>query len=156
MLGLALLVGLALATFSIADPVFETGPVSNRAGLFGAGAAALLFGTLGIGAVVVVGAVGVFGARLVLGFGIPRLASRFWVGAPILLVTVATLPPWTPMFAVACAVVTETGGVLSHTAITAREYGLPAVLAVAGATRLLKDGQLVEVDGTAGTVTVVG
>lgn len=93
LLGLALLVGLALATFSIADPVFETGPVSNRAGLFGAGAAALLFGTLGIGAVAVVGAVGVFGARLVLGFGIPRLASRFWVGAPILLVTVATLPP---------------------------------------------------------------
>lgn len=93
LLGLALLVGLALVTFSIADPVFETGPVSNRAGLFGAGAAALLFGTLGIGAVVVVGAVGVFGARLVLGFGIPRLASRFWVGAPILLVTVATLPP---------------------------------------------------------------
>ncbi len=93
LLGLALLVGLALATFSIADPVFETGPVSNRAGLFGAGAAALLFGTLGIGAFVVVGAVGVFGVRLVLGFGIPRLASRFWIGAPILLATLATLPP---------------------------------------------------------------
>ncbi len=72
------------------------------------------------------------------------------------LVTAATLPPWTPLFAIASAVVTETGGVLSHTAITAREYGLPAVLAVASATRLLKDGQLVEVDGAAGTVTVVG
>jgi len=72
------------------------------------------------------------------------------------LVTVATLPPWTPLFAVASAVVTETGGILSHTAITAREYKLPAVLAVPNATRALKDGQLVEVDGTAGTVTVVG
>ncbi len=72
------------------------------------------------------------------------------------LVTVATLPAWTPLFAIASAVVTETGSILSHTAITAREYKLPAVLAVAGATRLLRDGQLVEVDGTAGTVRVVG
>ena len=72
------------------------------------------------------------------------------------LVTVATLPPWTPLFAVASAVVTETSGVLSYTAITAREYKLPAVLAVPGATRLLKDGQLVEIDGAAGMVTVVG
>ncbi|MCI0778311.1 MAG: pyruvate, phosphate dikinase, partial [Chloroflexi bacterium] len=62
----------------------------------------------------------------------------------------------TPLFAIASAIVTETGGILSHTAITAREYKLPAVLAVPGATRLLKDGQLVEVDGTAGTVRVVG
>jgi pyruvate,water dikinase len=52
-------------------------------------------------------------------------------------------------------VVTETGGVLSHAAVIAREYGIPAVLAVPGATQRLKDGQLVLVDGHQGTVTVV-
>jgi S-DNA-T family DNA segregation ATPase FtsK/SpoIIIE len=93
LLGLSLLLALALATFSASDPVFEVAEVGNGAGIFGASAAALLFGTLGVGAVVVVGALAVFGARLVLGMGLPRLASRFWVGAPILLATLATLPP---------------------------------------------------------------
>ncbi len=87
---------------------------------------------------------------------VPALTDAGRLRPGDVLVTVATLPPWTPLFAVASAVVTETGGILSHTAITAREYKLPAVLAVAGATRLLKDGQLVEVDGTAGTVRIVG
>ena len=87
---------------------------------------------------------------------VPELSDVGRLRPGDVLVTVATLPPWTPLFAVASAVVTETGGILSHTAITAREYKLPAVLAVPGATRLLRDGQLVEVDGTAGTVKIVG
>ena len=70
------------------------------------------------------------------------------------LVTTATLPPWTPLFAVAAAVVTEIGGMLSHTATTAREYGIPAVV-LPGATSHLRDGQLIEVDGAMGDVRVV-
>ena len=53
------------------------------------------------------------------------------------------------------AVVTETGGMLSHAAVIAREYGIPAVLAVPQATQRLRDGQLVRVDGGVGTVTVI-
>ncbi len=71
------------------------------------------------------------------------------------LVTSVTQPAWTPLFAVARAIVTEVGGMLSHSAVAAREFGIPAVVAVPGATRLLRDGQLVEVDGTAGTVRVI-
>jgi pyruvate,water dikinase len=71
------------------------------------------------------------------------------------LITRATMPPWTPLFAVAGAIVTETGGVLSHAAVTAREYGLPAVLSVTNATRLIRDGQAIEVDGSAGIVRIL-
>ena len=70
------------------------------------------------------------------------------------LVAVITAPPWTPLFAVAGAVVTETGGILSHPAITAREYGIPCVVAVPGAMARIKDGVLISVDGAAGTVTI--
>lgn len=73
-----------------------------------------------------------------------------------ILVTRVTQPAWTPLFAVARAVVTEVGGVLSHTAIAAREYGIPAVASLPDATRRLRDGQLVEVDGAAGVVRVIG
>jgi hypothetical protein len=93
LLGLALLLALALASFSPADPVFEAVAVENRAGIVGASAAALLLGTLGLGAAPVVGALAVIGLRLVLGVGVPRLASRFWVGAGLLLVAAASLPP---------------------------------------------------------------
>jgi pyruvate,water dikinase len=72
-----------------------------------------------------------------------------------ILIARTTMPPWTPLFAVAGAVVTETGGVLSHPAVTAREYGLPAVLAVADATRKIREGQLVEVDGDQGLVRLL-
>jgi pyruvate,water dikinase len=72
------------------------------------------------------------------------------------LVARTTMPAWTPLFAAACAVVTETGGVLSHAAVVAREYGIPAVLNATDATRLIRDGQLLEVDGTAGVVRIVG
>lgn len=60
---------------------------------------------------------------------------------------------WTPLFLPAAAVVVETGGVLSHAATVAREYGIPAVVAVKGATELIPEGATVTVDGTTGTVT---
>jgi pyruvate,water dikinase len=71
------------------------------------------------------------------------------------LVTVATEPPWTPLFATAAAVVTDNGGVLSHTAVVAREYRIPAVVGTGFATRTFQDGQLLEVNGDTGTVRVI-
>lgn len=72
-----------------------------------------------------------------------------------ILVTQTTIPPWTPLFATAAAVVTETGGILSHCAVSAREYHIPAVLGVTGATQRIEDGMLLEVDGDAGIVRIV-
>ena len=66
-----------------------------------------------------------------------------------------TTPAWTPPFAVASAVVTDVGGPLSHGSIVAREYGIPAVLGTGVATRRIKSGQRVRVDGDAGTVTLL-
>jgi phosphohistidine swiveling domain-containing protein len=71
------------------------------------------------------------------------------------LVAKFTLPPWTPLFAIASAVVTDTGGVLSHSAVVAREYQIPAVVGTDYATSTFHDGQLLQVDGNAGTVGVV-
>ena len=71
------------------------------------------------------------------------------------LVAVSTVPPWTPLFATAVAIVTDTGGVLSHSAVVAREYRIPAVVGTDHATSTFHDGQLLEVDGNAGTVRVV-
>jgi S-DNA-T family DNA segregation ATPase FtsK/SpoIIIE len=93
LLGVALLLVLALASFSPDDPVFESAQVANRAGVLGASASALLFGFLGVGAWVAVAGLGFLGGRLVLGLGMPPLASRFWATAPLLLVATATLPP---------------------------------------------------------------
>ncbi|OCI31256.1 PEP/pyruvate-binding domain-containing protein [Oerskovia enterophila] len=64
-----------------------------------------------------------------------------------------TDPAWTPLLHVAAGVVTETGGVLSHAAIVARERRIPAVLGVPGATTSIPDGGIVTVDGSSGTVT---
>lgn len=69
------------------------------------------------------------------------------------LVCPSTDPAWVPLFARAKALVLETGGVLSHGAIVAREFGLPAVAGLPGVTRELKDGDRVRVDGGRGTVT---
>ena len=68
------------------------------------------------------------------------------------LIAETTAPPWTPLFATAAAVVTDTGGILSHCAVVAREYGIPAVVGTAFATKAIEDGQSVEVDGDAGLV----
>jgi phosphohistidine swiveling domain-containing protein len=70
------------------------------------------------------------------------------------LVCEMTMPPWTPLFSSVSAVVADTGGVLSHCAIVAREYGVPCVVGVGNGTRVLCDGQRITVDGAAGTVTV--
>ncbi|MCI0874277.1 MAG: hypothetical protein J4N79_08400 [Chloroflexi bacterium] len=72
-----------------------------------------------------------------------------------ILVTATTSPPWTPLFATAGGIVTDTGGALSHCAIVAREYGIPATVGAAGATFAIKDGDRIEVDGDAGTVRIL-
>ncbi|MBN2148140.1 MAG: hypothetical protein JW726_12165, partial [Anaerolineales bacterium] len=66
-----------------------------------------------------------------------------------------TTPAWTPLFAMASAVVTDIGGPLSHGSIVAREYGIPAVMGVGVATRRIRSGQVITVDGSAGTVTFI-
>lgn len=68
------------------------------------------------------------------------------------LVCTSTSPTWTPLFGSISALVSDSGGVLSHTAIVAREYGLPAVVGVRNGTRLIHDGQVVTVDGDGGLV----
>lgn len=72
-----------------------------------------------------------------------------------ILVTRAANPAWSPLMLAAGALITEIGGLLSHGAIVAREYGLPAVLNVKDATGLIKNGQVVTVDGTRGVVYLV-
>jgi pyruvate,water dikinase len=71
------------------------------------------------------------------------------------LVAATTTPAWTPLFAMASAVVTDIGGPLSHGSIVAREYGIPAVLGTGVATRRIRNGQTITVDGSAGTVTIL-
>jgi phosphoenolpyruvate synthase/pyruvate phosphate dikinase len=63
-----------------------------------------------------------------------------------------TNPAWTPLFQRAAAVVVDSGGVGSHAAIVAREYGIPAVMGTVTGTTVLADGQRVTVDGNAGCV----
>ncbi len=72
-----------------------------------------------------------------------------------ILVTAYTDPSWTPLFVTINGLVTEVGGTLTHGAVIAREYGLPAVVGVAGATRLIRDGQRIRVDGTNGYVEIL-
>jgi len=71
------------------------------------------------------------------------------------LVAAITTPAWTPLFVMAAAVVTDVGGPLSHGSIVAREYGIPAVLGTGDATRRIRSGQMVTVDGGRGTVEIV-
>jgi pyruvate,water dikinase len=81
-------------------------------------------------------------------------ASRLAPGD--VLVAETTTPPWTPLFATVAAVVTDTGGVLSHCAVVAREYGMPAVVGTGDGTDRIPDGAVVEVDGDAGVVRIGG
>lgn len=69
-----------------------------------------------------------------------------------ILVAATTVPSWTLLFANLGGLVTATGGALSHAAIVAREFGIPAVVGAVGATALIQDGQQIEVDGTNGVV----
>ena len=71
-----------------------------------------------------------------------------------ILVARTTNPAWTPLFYSAAGLITESGGPLSHGAVTAREMRLPAVMSVRGAMTLFRNGQLVTVDGTQGVVTL--
>jgi len=86
---------------------------------------------------------------------IVKLSDAGRLGPGEILVTPTTSPPWTPLFATAGGVVTDTGGPLSHCAIVAREYGIPAVVGAATASTSIKDGQTIEVNGDTGEVRVL-
>jgi phosphoenolpyruvate synthase/pyruvate phosphate dikinase len=72
-----------------------------------------------------------------------------------ILVTTFTDPSWTPIFVSAKGLVTEVGGMMTHGAVIAREYGLPAVVGVDRATQLIKDGQRIRIDGSEGYVEIL-
>ena len=72
-----------------------------------------------------------------------------------ILVTVCTDPSWTPLFLTAAGLVTEVGGPMTHGAVIAREYGLPGVVGVERATRLIRDGERIRVHGTEGYVEIL-
>jgi pyruvate,water dikinase len=72
-----------------------------------------------------------------------------------ILVAPFTDPGWTPYFVPAAAIVMDEGGVISHGSIVAREYGIPAVVNVGGGTRIIKTGQMIQVDGDNGVVTLL-
>src|SRR5439155_11543788 len=71
-----------------------------------------------------------------------------------ILVTAYTDPSWTPLFVSIRGLVTEVGGLMTHGAVIAREYGLPTVVGVEDATRLIGDGQRIRVNGTGGYVEI--
>ena len=89
--------------------------------------------------------------------GIARIISSPYSGGKLapgeILVAAATDPGWTPLFVRASAVVMESGGYLSHGAIVAREFGLPAVVNIPGIMRQLQDGETIVVNGDEGTVS---
>ncbi|WP_339075746.1 phosphoenolpyruvate synthase [Bacillus velezensis] len=72
-----------------------------------------------------------------------------------ILVTSYTDPSWTPLFVSIKGLVTEVGGLMTHGAVIAREYGLPAVVGVENATQLIKDGQRIRVHGTEGSIEIL-
>jgi phosphoenolpyruvate-protein kinase (PTS system EI component) len=72
-----------------------------------------------------------------------------------LLVTRYTDPSWTPLFVAIAGLVMEAGGQMSHGAVIAREYGLPAIVAVQDVIRRIRDGQRIRLDGTNGIVTIL-
>ncbi len=88
-------------------------------------------------------------ARVVLSLENAALAKGDILVAPY------TDPGWTPLFPLAAGLVTEVGGLMTHGAVVAREYGIPAVVSVEGATRLIRDGQRIRVDGSRGFVEIL-
>jgi phosphoenolpyruvate synthase/pyruvate phosphate dikinase len=72
-----------------------------------------------------------------------------------ILVTAYTDPSWTPLFVSVAGLVTEVGGLMTHGAVIAREYGLPAVVGVEQASRLIRDGQRIRVNGTDGYIEIL-
>jgi len=70
-----------------------------------------------------------------------------------ILVAPSTDPGWTPLFLTAGGLVMEMGGMMSHGAVVAREYGIPAIVGVAGATERIATGEEITVDGSAGVVS---
>src|SRR5699024_6315108 len=72
-----------------------------------------------------------------------------------ILVTLFTDPSWTPLFVSIKGLVTEVGGLMTHGAVIAREYGLPAVVGVENATKVIRDGQRIRVNGTEGYIEVL-
>lgn len=72
-----------------------------------------------------------------------------------ILVTTFTDPSWTPLFVSVKGLVTEVGGIMTHGSVIAREYGLPAVVGVESATKVIKDGQRIRVDGTVGYIEIL-
>lgn len=89
-------------------------------------------------------------ARVVLSVGDAKLE------AGDILVTKFTDPSWTPLFVTIKGLVTEVGGFTTHSAVITREYGLPGVVGVENATKLIKDGQRIRVNGTEGYVEILG
>jgi pyruvate,water dikinase len=77
------------------------------------------------------------------------------VSAGEVLVCTTTTPAWTPIFSSIAALVTDSGGILCHAAVVAREYGLPAVVGTEAATSAIPDGALVRVDGESGVVRIL-
>jgi pyruvate,water dikinase len=77
------------------------------------------------------------------------------VEAGDILVTIYTDPSWAPLFLAVKGLVTEVGGLMTHGAVIAREYGLPAVVGVEHATRLIQDGEQIRVHGTDGYVEIL-
>ena len=69
-----------------------------------------------------------------------------------ILVTTHTDPSWSPLFVAIKGLVTEVGGLMTHGAVVAREYGLPAVVGIEHATQLIEDGQRIRLNGTDGYV----
>jgi len=86
---------------------------------------------------------------------VTTLAECNGLQAGEVLVTRFIDPSWTPVMGLVSGLIAEVGGLLSHGAVIAREYGLPAVLDVRAATEIIKTGQIVEVDGTLGTITIL-
>jgi pyruvate,water dikinase len=81
--------------------------------------------------------------------------ARADLAAGDILVTTHTDPSWSPLFVVAGGLVTEVGGLMTHGAVIAREYGLPAVVGVQRATALIRNGQRIRVNGTDGYVQIL-